>query len=64
MNLRQRGYVFEQADTEFDDSEDFGMDAMTQKRLRVKRLHKPKQVKKPKRPFRNKMPYSLRTDEE
>ena len=46
-------------DIDLNDLDSFGMDAMTRKRLRVKRLHVPKK-KKVQRPVHNRMPYSLK----
>lgn len=65
MNLRVVNEMLlslvEQVDDDIDlnDLGPFGMDAMTRKRLRVKRLHA-KKKKKVKRPMKNRMPYSLR----
>jgi len=61
MSLRQRGYFVEAFEPD-EDEEDFGMDAQAQKRMRVKRMQKIRTTKKPQRPFRNKMPYSMTKD--
>ncbi len=42
------------------DLDSHGMDAATQKRLRVKRMHKPKTAKKVDKPSRTHLPYGLR----
>ena len=46
-------------DPDSNDLDAYGMDAMTQKRLRVKKLHKPKSAKKASKPISNHMPYGL-----
>ena len=65
MNLQAVNDVLlnlvEQVDDDIDlnDLGPFGMDAMSRRRLRVKRLHV-KKKKKVERPMKNRMPYSLR----
>jgi len=47
-------------DPDENDLDDHGMDAATQKRLRVKRMHKPKGAKRVKKPMRTHLPYHTR----
>lgn len=64
MNLRETNELLQEMvegmlDADPNDLDSFGMDAMTQRRLKVKKLHKPKSAKKVRRPLKTHMPYHL-----
>lgn len=69
MNLRETNARLRELiesldfDPELDanDVDSLGMDAMTRKRLRIKKLHKHPSQKRAKAPVRNSAPTSLRT---
>jgi len=65
MDLRKTNEVLESLvegmlDPDENDLDAHGMDAATQKRLKVKKMHKPKGVKKLRRPTNTHAPFKMR----